>query len=126
MKVHVADVDISCYLTNLKSTATINASSCFWAVWKEPVMLKEKFIDVSYWDLCFTLESRSTSHKDLIQIDRTDENYPKGSLHRQIKDEFYLINSEYSWFSSAISIFLWNMIFIFPLVIQSSYHMTLH
>lgn len=36
-------------------------------------------------------------------MDKTDEKYPKGSLHRQIKDEFYLINSEHSCFSSGAS-----------------------
>lgn len=59
-------------------------------------------------------------------MDKTDEKHPKVSLHRQIKDGVYLTNSEYNWFSSAISVFLCNKVLIFLLIMQLSYHKTLH
>lgn len=67
--------------------------------------------------LLFYPESRSTSHKDLMQMDETDEKYLKVSLHRQIKDDFYLTNSEHNCFRSAISAFLCNKVLIFLLII---------
>lgn len=61
-----------------------------------------------------------------MQMDKTDEKYTKVSLHRKIKDEFYLTNSEHSCFSSAIGIVLCNKVLIFLLIMQLSYHKTLH
>lgn len=65
-------------------------------------------------------------HIQTILMGKTEEQYPKGSLNKQIKGELYLINSENSCFSSGICVFIWNIVFL--LITQSPYHKkkTLH
>lgn len=92
----VANADIFCFLTSLKSTAIINASSCFWwMLCGKNLRCRRKSSYMFYPEVqkCLMIKTKYKWAKQKV---------PKGSLNKQIKDELYLINSENGCSSSAV------------------------
>lgn len=90
------------------------------ALWEEPAMPKKKFIYVLPWS------PEVLYDKDWIQMGKTEEKLPKGSLNKLKMSDISLILK--TAVLALLFVSVWNMVFIFLLIIKSSYHKknTLH